>query len=48
VLPTCAARAVRVDAQVGLVDLDGCVVGKERRDDDLRERRVPAVRGVER
>ena len=32
-----AARAVRVDAEVALVDLDLVALGEERRDDDLRE-----------
>ena len=43
-----ALRAVRVDLQVALVDLDVGVVGQERRDDHGRERGVPAVRAVER
>ena len=48
VLPARTARAVRVDAELGLVDLDRGVVGQERCDDDLRERGMPAVRRVER
>src|SRR5581483_5211016 len=41
-------RTVGVDLQIALVDLDGGVVGKERRDDHRGERGVPAVRRVER
>ena len=48
VLAAGAARAVGVDAEVGLVDLDVDVVGDERADDHLRERRVAPVRLVER
>ena len=48
VLAAGAARAVRVDAQVALVDLDLAVVREQRADDHLRERRVPPVRAVER
>ena len=48
VLAAGAARAVGVDPQVGLVDLDRGVVGQERADDHLRERRVAAMRRVER
>ena len=43
-----AARAVGVDPEVALVDLDLVALGQERRDDDLRERRVAAMRRVER
>ena len=48
VLAAGALRAVGVDLQVVLVDLDVGVVGQERRDDDGRERGVAAVRLVER
>ena len=48
VLPAGTARAVGVDPQVGLVDLDVDVFRQERRDDHLGEGRVPAVRLVER
>ena len=40
--------AVGVDPEVALVDLDRALVGQERRDDDLRERRVAAMGAVER
>ena len=43
-----AARAVGVDAEVALVDLDVDVLRQERADDHLREGRVAAVRLVER
>ena len=43
-----AARAVGVDAEVGVVDLDLGVVGEERARDDLGERGVAAVGLVER
>ena len=48
VLAAGALRAVRVDLEVALVDLDVGVVGQERRDDHGRERGVAAVRLVER
>ena len=48
VLAARALRAVGVDLQVAVVDLDVGVVGQERRDDHGRERRVAAVRAVER
>ena len=48
VLAAGALRAVGVDLQVVLVDLDVGVVGQERRDDHGRERGVAAVRAVER
>ena len=48
VLASRPARTVGVDPDVGLVDLDRRVLREQRRDDDLRERRVPPVRRVER
>ena len=48
VLAAGAARAVGVDAEVALVDLDVLVLGQERRHDDLRERGVTPVGRVER
>ena len=48
VLASRSTRAVGVDAEVGVVDLDRDVVGKQRRDHDLRESRMPPVSGVER
>ena len=48
VLAAGALRAVGVDLEVALVDLDVGVVGQERRDDHRRERGVAAVRAVER
>src|SRR5665648_303129 len=48
VLPAGAARAVGVDAQVVVVDLDVGVVAHQRRGVDGDEARVPAVGGVER
>ena len=48
VLAAGAGGAVRVDADVVVVDLDRRVVGEQRRDDHLREARMPAMRGVER
>jgi hypothetical protein len=48
VLAAGARRAERVDADVVVGDLDRGSVFEERRDDDLREARVAAVRGVER
>ena len=47
-LSTRAARAIRVDAEVRLVDLDRHVVGEQRRDDDLSEGRMATMRRVER
>src|SRR5262245_48961413 len=47
VLTPGAARAVRVDAEVALVQLDVDVVGQQRRDDHLGEARVASVRLVE-
>ena len=47
-LPAGPGRPVRVYSEIALVDLDLDVVGEERRHDDLGERRVPPVRGVER
>jgi hypothetical protein len=46
VLAARTARAVGVDPQVALVDLDVVALRQERRDYDLRERRVPAMRRV--
>ena len=46
--PPAPGSAVGVDPQVVLVDLDGALLGQERRDDHLREGRVPAVGAVER
>ena len=43
-----AARPVRVDPKVALVDLHLFALGQERCDHHLGERRVPAVRRVER
>jgi hypothetical protein len=48
VLPTRAARAVRVDPEIRLVDLDVDVVVHEGAHDHLREARVAPVRLVER
>ena len=48
VLPAGAARAVRVDAQVLVGDLDLDVLVDLRRDVDRGERRVAPLRGVER
>ena len=48
VLPPGAARAVRVDPKVALVELDVLVLGQQRADDHLSEGRVAAVRLVER
>ena len=48
VLAAGARRAVRVDADVVVVDLDRGGVVEQRRDDHLREARVAAVRRVER
>ena len=48
VLPPGSARSVRVDPEVGLVELDVDAVRDERADDHLRERRVASVRLVER
>ena len=46
--PPAPGGAVGVDPQVVLVDLDGALLGQERRDDGLRESRVAAVGAVER
>ena len=46
--PPAPRRAIRVDAELGLVDLDVCFVAEQRADDHLCERRVAAVRLVER
>ena len=43
-----ALCAIGVDAEVAFVDLDVLVLREQRRGDHLRERRVPAVRLVER
>ena len=48
VLAAGAGRAERVDADVVVVDLDVAGLVEQRRDDHLREARVPAVRLVER
>jgi hypothetical protein len=48
VLAAGAARAIRVHAQLGVVDLDVALVGQQRSDDHLGEARVAAVRLVER
>src|SRR5207237_10095150 len=48
VLAAGPARAVGVDPQLVLVELDGLVLGEQRTDDHLRERGVAAVRLVER
>src|ERR671919_1167751 len=42
------ARAIGVDAEVGLVDLHLALVGEQRRDHNLGEGGVPTVRRVER
>ena len=46
--PPAPGGAIGVDAEVALVDLDRALLGQQRRDDDLRERGVAAVRAVER
>src|SRR5215208_136360 len=48
VLAARAARAIRVHAQLRVVDLDVALVGQERSDDHLREAGVAAVGLVER
>src|SRR5215218_9965140 len=48
VLAACSLRAVRVDLEVALVDLDRRVVGEKWSDDHRREGGMPAVGRVER
>ena len=42
-----ATRAIGIDTQVTLVDLDVLVIWQQRCDDDLRKGRMTAVSGVE-